>query len=164
MPPPPDPVPKEEEWGSVYDLVANGRGTIDISEVASIMRALAYPQTALQVALFKSEFAYSTGRVKREDFLKIMKRIDKEEALRVQVSQALRLFDPDGNGFLSAAALRRKLTSTGDTPLSDKDVDALFAELPVTVEGEIPTTEILKVLMTKPKILFSSVLTSYLTF
>ncbi len=151
MPPPPDPVPKDEEWGSAYDLVANGRGSIEVSDVSSLMRALGYQQTSQQIAAFREEFAYSTGRIRREDFLKIMKRVDKEEELRSQVSNALSLFDRDGNGFLTADVLKRKLVSTGDTPLTDKEVDAIFAELPITVEGEIPINELLKVIMIKPK-------------
>ena len=149
MPAPADPVPKEEEWGSAYDLVAGKRAALDVAEVAALMRAFAYPQTPQQIAGFREEFAYSTGFVRREDFLRIMARVDKEEDLRRQVSRALSLFDGDGNGFITAAVFRRKLATTGDTPLNEKELEMFMAELPITVEGEIPTSELLKVLMAK---------------
>jgi Ca2+-binding EF-hand superfamily protein len=84
-----------------------------------------------------------------------MKSLDKEEALRVDVTKALNFFDFHGNGYISVADLRKKLTTVGDKPLMQKEVDTLVAQLPVTIEGEVPLAELVKLLM-KRYILFCS--------
>ena len=52
-----------------------------------------------------------------------MKDTDSEEEIR----EAFRVFDKDGNGFISAAELRHVMTNIGEK-LSDEEVDEMIRE------------------------------------
>lgn len=73
-----------------------------------------------------------------------MKDTDSEEEIR----EAFRVFDKDGNGFISAAELRHVMTNLGEK-LTDEEVDEMIREADidgdgqVNYEGETPTFQIL---------------------
>lgn len=61
-----------------------------------------------------------------------MKDTDSEEEIR----EAFRVFDKDGNGFISAAELRHVMTSLGEK-LTDEEVDEMIREADIDGDGQV---------------------------
>ena len=63
---------------------------------------------------------------------KKMKDSDSEEEIR----EAFRVFDKDGNGFISAAELRHVMTNLGEK-LTDEEVDEMIREADIDGDGQV---------------------------
>ena len=61
-----------------------------------------------------------------------MKDTDSEDELR----EAFRVFDKDGNGFISAAELRHVMTNLGEK-LTDEEVDEMIREADIDGDGQV---------------------------
>ncbi|CAF0800435.1 unnamed protein product, partial [Brachionus calyciflorus] len=115
---------------SLFDR--DGDGWITTSELGTVMRALGQNPTETELQDMINEIdedANNTGNgnIDFEEFLimmaKKMKDNDGEEELR----EAFRVFDKDGNGFISAAELRHVMTNLGEK-LNDDEVDEMIRE------------------------------------
>merc|ERR1712061_861832 len=73
-----------------------------------------------------------------------MKDTDTEEEL----IEAFKVFDRDGNGFISAAELRHVMTNLGEK-LTDEEVDEMIREADVDGDGQINYEEFVKMMMAK---------------
>lgn len=69
-----------------------------------------------------------------------MKDTDSEE----EIKEAFKVFDKDGNGFISAAELRHVMTNLGEK-LTDDEVDEMIREADVDGDGQINYEEFVKV-------------------
>lgn len=58
--------------------------------------------------------------------------VDSEE----EIKEAFKVFDKDGNGFISAAELRHVMTNLGEK-LSDQEVEEMIREADVDGDGQI---------------------------
>lgn len=80
--------------------------------------------------------ADGNGIIDFPEFLGLMSRkmkdVDSEEELR----EAFKVFDKDGNGFISAAELRHVMTNLGEK-LSDAEVDEMIREADVDGDGQV---------------------------
>ena len=61
-----------------------------------------------------------------------MKDTDSEEEIR----EAFKVFDKDGNGFISAAELRHVMTNLGEK-LTDEEVDEMIREADIDGDGQV---------------------------
>lgn len=68
-----------------------------------------------------------------------MKDTDSEE----EIKEAFKVFDKDGNGFISAAELRHVMTNLGEK-LTDEEVDEMIREADVDGDGQINYEEFVK--------------------
>ncbi len=66
---------------------------------------------------------------------------DTEEELR----EAFKVFDKDGNGFISAAELRHVMTNLGEK-LTDEEVDAMVREADTDGDGQVDYIEFAKMM------------------
>ena len=73
-----------------------------------------------------------------------MKDTDSEE----EILEAFKVFDKDGNGFISAAELRHIMTNLGEK-LSDEEVDEMIREADIDGDGQINYEEFVKMMMSK---------------
>ena len=76
-----------------------------------------------------------------------MKDTDSEE----EIKEAFKVFDVDGNGFVSAAELRHVMTNLGEK-LSDREVDEMIREADVDGDGQINYEEFVKVSVSRATI------------
>jgi hypothetical protein len=76
-----------------------------------------------------------------------MKDTDSEE----EILEAFKVFDKDGNGFISAAELRHVMTNLGEK-LTDEEVDEMIREADIDGDGQINYEEFVKVTLPPPLI------------
>ena len=73
-----------------------------------------------------------------------MQDTDSEEG----ILEAFKVFDRDGNGFISAAELRHVMTNLGEK-LTDEEVDEMIREADIDGDGQINYEEFVKMMMAK---------------
>lgn len=75
---------------------------------------------------------------------KKVKDVDNEEELR----EAFRIFDKEGNGFITAAELRHIMMNLGEK-LTEEECDEMIREADVMGDGNINYEEFVTMMMTK---------------
>lgn len=65
-----------------------------------------------------------------------------------QIREAFKVFDKDGNGYISAAELRHVMTNLGEK-LTDEEVDEMIREADVDGDGQINYEEFVRMMMSK---------------
>jgi Ca2+-binding EF-hand superfamily protein len=146
----------------VKEVDADGSGTVDFSEFLALMSK----SVSLVFFCFVRAFSCLLLREEKVLFLTLsmllslslslslsqpftphhqqMKDTDSEEELR----EAFKVFDKDGNGFISAAELRHVMTNLGEK-LSDAEVDEMIKEADVDGDGQINYAEFVKMMVAK---------------
>ncbi|KAH8095800.1 hypothetical protein JL720_3129 [Aureococcus anophagefferens] len=115
-----------KEAFSLFDK--DGDGTITTKELGTVMRSLGQNPTEAELA----------------DMINEMKDTDSEE----EILEAFKVFDKDGNGFISAAELRHIMTNLGEK-LTDEEVDEMLREADIDGDGQINYEEFVKMMMSK---------------
>ncbi|XP_059176358.1 calmodulin-beta-like [Physella acuta] len=119
----------------------DGDGTITTKELGIVMRSLGQNPTEAELQDMINEVdADGNGTIDFPEFQTMIawKIKDFEEELRV----AFRLFDKDGNGFISAAELRHVMTNLGEK-LTDDEVDEMIRD------GQVNYVEFVRMMTTK---------------
>jgi Ca2+-binding EF-hand superfamily protein len=75
-----------------------------------------------------------------------MKDTDSQE----EIEEAFKVFDKDGNGYISAAELRHVMTSLGEK-MSEEEVDEMIREADVDGDGQINYQEFVKMMVCNDK-------------
>ena len=76
------------------------------------------------------------GTIDFEEFLLMMARKMKDTDSEEELREAFRVFDKDGNGFISAAELRHVMTNLGEK-LTDEEVDEMIKEADLDGDGMV---------------------------
>lgn len=66
----------------------------------------------------------------------MFKRHQRDISSEDEIKDAFRVFDKEGNGYISAAELRHVLTNLGER-LRDEEVDEMIREADLTGDGQI---------------------------
>jgi len=75
-----------------------------------------------------------------------------------EILEAFKVFDKDGNGFISAAELRHIMTNLGEK-LTDEEVDEMIREADIDGDGQINYEEFVKMMMSKELLGTETILT-----
>merc|ERR1712070_1189279 len=92
--------------------------------------------------------ADGSGTIDFPEFLNLMAKKMKDTDSEEEIKEAFKVFDKDGNGFISAAELRHVMTNLGEK-LTDEEVDEMIREADVDGDGQINYEEIVKMMMAK---------------
>ena len=92
--------------------------------------------------------ADGNGTIDFPEFLSLMARKMKDTDTEEELIEAFKVFDRDGNGFISAAELRHVMTNLGEK-LTDEEVDEMIREADVDGDGQINYEEFVKMMMAK---------------
>ena len=76
-----------------------------------------------------------SGTINFSEFLAMMKKMKAEECDGTML-EAFKVFDKDGNGFISAAELRHVMTNLGEK-LTDEEVDEMIREADIDGDGQV---------------------------
>merc|ERR1712185_545230 len=92
--------------------------------------------------------ADGNGTIDFPEFLSHGARKMKDTDTEEELIEAFKVFDRDGNGFISAAELRPVMTNLGEK-LTDEEGDEMIREADVDVDGQINYEEFVKMMMAK---------------
>ena len=81
-------------------------------------------------------FVLGNGTIDFPEFLTMMARKMKDTDSEEEIREAFRVFDKDGNGFISAAELRHVMTNLGEK-LTDEEVDEMIREADIDGDGQV---------------------------
>jgi len=84
----------------------------------------------------KNVVTEGSGTVDFSEFLAMMARKMRDTDSEEEIREAFRVFDKDGNGFISAAELRRVMTNLGEK-LSDDEVDEMIRTADIDGDGQV---------------------------
>ena len=89
----------------------------------------------MDIAILQTLLA-GNGTIDFPEFLTMMARKMKETDSDEELREAFRVFDKDGNGFISAAELRHVMTNLGEK-LTDEEVDEMIREADLDGDGQV---------------------------
>ena len=72
----------------------------------------------------------------------------KKLSKRLKLMEAFKVFDKDGNGFISSVELRHVMTNLGEK-LTDDEVDEMIREADVDGDGQVNYDEFVKMMLQK---------------
>lgn len=85
------------------------------------------------------------GTIDFPEFLTMMARKMKDTDSEDEIREAFKVFDRDGNGFISSAELRHVMTSIGEK-LTEEEVDEMIREADADGDGQINYNEFVDLL------------------
>ena len=129
--------------------------------IAEVCFVAFYPVTSQHSALFLTHIFLTyfcphllkvdtdgSGSIDFPEFLTMMARKMKDTDSEEEILEAFKVFDKDGNGFISAAELRHIMTNLGEK-LTDEEVDEMIREADIDGDGQINYEEFVKMMMSK---------------
>jgi len=128
------------ETFSIYDK--DEVGLISTKHLGTVMRTLGLNPTDAELQSFTNEVEHDEdghGLIDFEIFLVMMARQIRESSPNIQkdIVDAFKVFDKDGNGFISAAELRHVMMNLGKQKLSEEDAEEMIREADVDGDGQI---------------------------
>mmetsp|Transcript_8066 Transcript_8066/g.8928 ORF Transcript_8066/g.8928 Transcript_8066/m.8928 type:complete len:150 (+) Transcript_8066:46-495(+) len=142
-----DQVAEFKEAFSLFDR--DGDGAITTTELGTVMRSLGQNPTESDLAeMIQDVDSDKSGTIDFPEFLSMMAKQMKNEDTEEEIREAFKVFDKDGNGFISAAELRHVMTNLGEK-LTDEEVDEMIREADVDNDGQINYDEFVKMMLSK---------------
>ncbi|NWH73615.1 CALM protein, partial [Piaya cayana] len=149
-----------KEAFSLFDK--DGDGTITTKELGTVMRSLGQNPTEAElqdminevdadgkillisnlmkclkcILSNRSNYLAGNGTIDFPEFLTMMARKMKDTDSEEEIREAFRVFDKDGNGYISAAELRHVMTNLGEK-LTDEEVDEMIREADIDGDGQV---------------------------
>ena len=125
-------------------------GYIDIQELREVMNELGKELSDNELSMMMSAAKTSDEGVDFPAFVGMMgKQVSEDGGSDESIlKEAFKVFDKDGNGFISAAELRHVMTNLGEK-LTDEEVDEMIREADIDGDGQINYEEFVKMMMAK---------------
>ncbi|NXY91894.1 CALMS protein, partial [Alcedo cyanopectus] len=136
-----------KEAFSLFDR--DGDGCISAKELGTVMRSLGQNPTEAELRDMVGEAdGDGSGTVDFGEFLSLMAGRMREAEGEEEIREAFRVFDKDGNGYISAAELRHVMTNLGEK-LTDDEVDEMIKEADCNNDGQVNYEEFVRMMTEK---------------
>ena len=76
------------------------------------------------------------GTIDFDEFVNKMAKTMEDTDIKNELRKAFKVFDKDGNGFISAAELRHAMSNLGEK-LTDEEVDEMMLEADIDGDGQV---------------------------
>lgn len=127
------------------------RGYVTSKDVSSVMRQLGMSVTEQELQEMIAEVdTDGNGTMDFPEFLAMMARkIDSDDG-EEECKEAFRVFDKEGNGFISGAELRHIMTNIGDK-MTDAEVTEMIQKADIDGDEQINYEEFVKMMLAMPQ-------------
>ncbi|XP_008469064.1 troponin C [Diaphorina citri] len=124
-------------------------GFIDTLKISTILNTMGqlFDDTELQ-ALIDENDPDATGKVNFDGFCRIATHFleeDDAEAMQEELKEAFRLYDREGNGYITTATLREILAALDDK-LNPEDLDGIIQEIDTDGSGTVDFDEFMEMM------------------
>ncbi|CAH2224289.1 calmodulin [Pelobates cultripes] len=134
----PEQIEEFKEAFSLYDK--DGDGAITTKELDTVIRSLGQnPSEAELQDMFREIEHDGSGTIDFPEFLTLMAR---------KMREAFRVFDKDGNGYISGAELHHVMTSLAEK-LTDEEADEMVRESDIDGDGQVNYEEFVQKMISK---------------
>lgn len=125
----------------------NGDGTINSSELGTVMRSLGQNPTDAELkTMIRDADRDGSGCVDFNEFVNLMSNMSDDP--EQDMVEAFGVFDKDGNGYITAMELRDIMTNMGEK-LTEEEVDDMIREADIDQDGRINYQEFSRMLNSK---------------
>jgi calmodulin len=137
------PEEKLEEYRDAFNIFdKDNSGDISVAELSGLFKTLGHMVTDKEVKeLLDSVDTNRDGVVSFDEFVVLMLKLEtQEDSEEEEVIKAFKVFDRDGNGFLSIEEFKYILMTLGDK-FSEQQVEEIFNETDLDGDGQIDYME-----------------------
>jgi len=115
----------------------SGNGTITTKELGSVLRALSQNPTDAELQdMINDVDADGSGTIEFPEFLQMMSRKIRDTESEEEIRESFRVFDKDGNGFISSTELRHVMNNLGEA-LTDEEVEEMIRAADIDGDGQV---------------------------
>ncbi|XP_060577947.1 neo-calmodulin-like [Ruditapes philippinarum] len=151
---------KVKDYRRVFDEYKTGNNIVEYRYLEKMLRKLGYdPSENDMESVYAHLDVFCNGDVSFAQFLTLMankfntggtenemnEEKEEDEELLNEMKAAFRVFDGDGNGFISQAELKHTLINMGEK-LSDDDIEDMMKEADTDGDGQISFPEFCRML------------------
>jgi len=121
-------------------------GSINTLQLGHVMRSLGYNPTQGEIVdMAETVDKDGTGMLDFPEFLLMMAMKNRESEAEEDIREAFKVFDKDGNGFITAMELRFVMSNLGEK-LTGEEVDEIILEADIDGDGQINYEEFVKLM------------------
>ncbi|XP_039269510.1 neo-calmodulin [Styela clava] len=136
-----------KEAFSLFDK--DGDGKITTKELGTVMKSLGQnPSESDLQDMINEVDADGSGSVDFSEFLTMMARKMKDTDAEEEIKEAFRVFDKDGNGYISGAELRHVMNNLGEK-LTEEEITEMIREADMDGDSQVNYEEFVKMMMSK---------------
>lgn len=119
----------------------DGDGTINTNELGAVLRSLGQsPDEEDLQDMIDDADEDESGTINFQEFVGLMLKSQTSGLTREDIKQAYRVFDKDGNGYVSAGELRYVMAKLG-VNFSDEELEEMVLEADLNGDGQVSFDE-----------------------
>merc|ERR1711976_262154 len=125
----------------------DGSGTITTKELLPILRSIGQNPTEDEILNLVIEYDVNgDGTIDFDEFLEMMQKVSKDLDQTVEIREAFKIFDRDGNGYIDAKELKHVVTRMGHV-LTSAEADEFMKEADLDGDGKLDYNEFVAMMM-----------------
>mmetsp|Transcript_33293 Transcript_33293/g.88388 ORF Transcript_33293/g.88388 Transcript_33293/m.88388 type:complete len:149 (+) Transcript_33293:72-518(+) len=138
-----------QEFEDTFNLFdQDGDGKLSIKELGSMLNALGQNPSEQSVRKMIQGFDHDDGKVDFPDWLSLMARKIKHSDTEDELIEAFKVFDRNGDGFISPDELRTSMVNLGEK-LLNSEVDEMIKEADADNDNKINYDEFVQMMKAK---------------
>lgn len=125
----------------------DGSGTITTKELLPVLRSIGQNPTEDEILSLVIEYDVNgDGTIDFDEFLEMMMKQSKDVDQTIEIREAFKIFDRDGNGYIDAKELKQVVTRMGEA-LTSAEADEFMKEADLDGDGKLDYNEFVKMML-----------------